>query len=480
MGQRQARVASREIVVRFRSDATLEAIEAFNLARGARLRKRQPLSGIRRIALPLGADLNQILLDYRNHPLVEEAGPNLLMQALEIPDDPGYLYQWHLKSSEGGMWAEGAWQLTELAGQGVVVAVIDTGVAYENYDGQVAGFPQRFRRAPDLAATLFIAPWDFANGDAHANDDNGHGTHVTGSIAQSTGNGLGLSGVASSSTIMPLKVLDYAGSGYGDDLVEAIYYAVDHGARVINLSLGFPGSGAPDANGNSCTEVVGLNAALDYAQQQGVVVVAAAGNDGGDTVLCPAAHPSVIAVAANRFDGEATFYSNQGDALDLTAPGGDPNVDQNGDGFEDGVLQEAYCYDWLTMLYLGSYDAFCQTFYAGTSMASPHVAGAAALLLAEEPTLAPDHVRYFLESTARRRGGDDWNPRYGWGALNAGAALAALLGVPEPDPTPGPAAPTDLTATAVSSSRIELRWTDNATTETGFKLERSLDGVTFT
>src|SRR4029077_14247160 len=114
-----------------------------------------------------------------------------------------------------------------------------------------------------------------------------------------------------------------------------------HGARVINMSLGFTGTGTPDVNGNYCTEVVGLKAALDYAQSNGVVVVAAAGNDGSpDTVNCPAAYPSVIAVGATRFDGNSPSYSNHGAPLDVSAPGGDPNVDQNGDGFSDGVLQE--------------------------------------------------------------------------------------------------------------------------------------------
>ncbi len=423
---------------------------------------------------------DEVLAAFRSHPLVEEAGPGLIVRALEVPNDENFIYQWHLHSTDGGSWADGAWDLAPNRGQGVVVAVIDTGVAYEDFSGTVGGFFQDFKRATDLGSTPFVAPWDFRNDDAHANDDNGHGTHVTGTIAQDTNNGIGVAGVAHASTIMPLKVLDYSGSGFADDLVEAIYYAVANGARVINMSLGFPDTGSPDAQGNVCTEIVGLNAALDYADSRGVVIVAAAGNDGGGTVLCPAAHPKVIAVAASRFDGQTSFYSNGGTALDITAPGGDPTVDQNADGYSDEVLQQTFCDDWLTLLYLGGYGEFCDVFYSGTSMATPHVAGTAALLLSEDPSLTPDQVRTHLTSTARDRGASGWDSTYGWGVLDAGAAVASVLGVPPPSP-PSPPAPTNLTATPISSRQIDLSWTDNATDETGFRLERSTDGgVVFT
>jgi subtilisin family serine protease len=423
---------------------------------------------------------DELLAAFRRHPLVEDAGPGFIVRALEIPNDEDFIYQWHLHSTDGGMWADGAWDLAPNRGQGVVVAVIDTGVAYEDFNTTLGGFPQNFKRATDLSFTTFVAPWDFRNNDAHANDDHGHGTHVTGTIVQDTNNGVGGAGVAHASAIMPLKVLDYSGSGFADDLVEAIYYAVANGARVINMSLGFPETGTPDAQGNVCGEIVGLNAALDYAYSQGVVVVAAAGNDGGDTVLCPAAHPRVIAVAASGFDGQTSFYSNGGTTLDITAPGGDPSSDLNEDGYPDEVLQETFCNDWQTLLFLGSYDEFCNVFYSGTSMATPHVAGTAALLLGEVPALTPDEVRSHLTSAARDHGVTGWDPTYGWGLLDAGAALASALGVSPPSP-PSPAAPTNLTATAVSSRQIDLNWTDNSMEETGFRLERSSDGgVVFT
>ncbi|HSF14549.1 MAG TPA: fibronectin type III domain-containing protein [Vicinamibacteria bacterium] len=466
------------VVVRFREGAGQSDLRS--LPGAVRRVKGQSRSRLHRYSVPQGVSRDELLAALRNDPVVEEAGPVLIVRALEVPDDEDFVYQWHLHSTDGGAWADSAWDLAPSRGQGVVVAVIDTGVAYEDFTGTVDGFFQSFKRATDLDSTPFVSPWDFRNNDAHANDDNGHGTHVTGTIAQDTNNAFGVAGIAHASTIMPIKVLDYVGSGFADDLVEAIYYAVDNGARVINMSLGFPETGSPDAQGDVCTEIVGLNAVLDYAYDRGVVVVAAAGNDGGGTVLCPAAHPKVIAVAASRFDGQASYYSNSGTALDITAPGGDPSVDQNTDGYADEVLQETYCYDWLTLLFLGRYDEFCDVFYSGTSTASPHVAGTAALLLGEDPSLSPDEVRSHLISSARDRGAPGWDSTYGWGILDAGAAVASVLGVPPPSP-PTPEAPTDLTATPVSSHQVDLSWTDNSTDETGFRLERSTDGgVVFT
>jgi len=328
------------------------------------------------------------------------------------------------------MWAESAWDLSSNKGQGVVVAVIDTGVAFENYS--------QFSKTPDLAQTTFVFPWNFIANNIHPNDDHGHGTHVTGTITQDTNTTppYGVAGVAYNSTIMPLKVLDYQGSGSSDDLVEAITHAVQNGARVINMSLGFPGTGSPDASGTPCTEIVGLNTALENARSNNVVVVAASGNDGGSMVSCPAAYPTVIAVGATCFDGQVANYSNGGDSLDVTAPGGDLGVDQN----VDGVLQETFCYDAFTLwiyynLYgINLYGEPCDVFYSGTSMAAPHVTGTAALLLSEVPSLMPDDVRTYMESSARDGGPSGWDLSYGWGVLDASAALQMAQGGTAPTP----------------------------------------------
>jgi subtilisin family serine protease len=471
-------VTADHIVVRFRPGVSDQLATNLHSARGATVIERQPRSGLQRVSVPAGVSIDQMLAAYRANPLVAEASPGHIATILDAPNDTNYSYQWHMHNSDGGMWADLGWNLAPNRGANVTVAVIDSGVAFEDYNTSLNGSPQSFKVAPDLASTTFVAPWDFNQNDAHPNDDNGHGTHVAGTIAQNTNNAYGVAGVAYNAHIMPVKVLDYTGNGFDDDIVEGIYHAVANGADVINMSIGFPGSGGGAV---PCSEFVGLNAALDFAHSQGVVLVAAAGNDGG-IVSCPAAHPHVISVGAAGYNGLATWYSNNGAALDISAPGGDPLVDLSGDGYVDGVLQETFCYDASVLLLLNLYGSFCNVYNAGTSMASPHVAGTAALLLGEDSSLTPDEVRGLLEGSARDRGAPGWDPNHGWGALDATGALASLLGVPKPLPTPVPGldTPTNFTATAVSSSRINLAWTDNATAETGYRIERSTDGVNFT
>jgi serine protease len=430
--------AANQLVVKFRPGVPANVIQGLNTTLGARVLKVQPLSGLRRLNFPAGSNLGQILAAYRNSPMVEEAGYNYVVRAFGVPNDEYYYpYQWHLHNTVGGMWAEDAWDLSPNKGQNVIVAVIDTGVAFEG-NGP-------FVQAPDLNQT-FVSPRNFTAitpNDTHANDDNGHGTHVAGTICQETNNSLATAGIAYECSLMPLKVLGYDGSGLSDDLNEAIYYAADNGADVINMSLGFQGTGSTGPSGETCTEIVGLNAALDYAYAHNIVIVAAAGNDGGDIVNCPAAHPKVISVGATRFDGQRTSYSTGGDELDITAPGGDLGVDQNIDGYGDGVLQVTFCYDYFTMwlyynLYgLNLYTEFCSVFYQGTSMATPHVAGTAALILGENSSLTNDQVRFCLKSTARDYGTPGWDSGYGWGLLDADSALRECAGAQEP-PAPPP------------------------------------------
>jgi serine protease len=306
-----------------------------------------------------------------------------------FPNDPKYRYQWHL--DQIGM--KDAWPRSR--GKGVIVAVIDTGVAY-------ASKGQAFVQVPDLAQTEFVPGYDFVNDRVEAFDDHGHGTHVAGTIAQSTHNGVGVAGVAYEAKIMPLKVLSARGFGSTADIAEAIRFAADNGAKVINMSLGGPRPSKV------------LAAAVEYAHKRGVLVVCAAGNDGRNWVGYPAAYPYAVGVAATQFDRTTTFYSNWGKAIDLAAPGGNTRVDQNGDGMPDGVLQNT--------IIIGRPDQNDYLLFMGTSMASPHVAGVAALVIAEGVT-EPDAVLKVLKSTAKHPQGQGWDEHYGAGIVDAAGAV---------------------------------------------------------
>ncbi|MFK7989225.1 MAG: S8 family serine peptidase [Sandaracinaceae bacterium] len=301
------------------------------------------------------------------------------------PDDPYYPYQWHL--DQIGM--PEAW--THQRGQGVVVAIIDTGVAYRD--------EAAFLQAPDLNQTHFVEGYDFIDNDAYPDDEHGHGTHVAGTVAQSTNNGVGVAGVAPGASIMPLRVLDRNGSGGWGGIAAAIRYAADHGAHVINMSLG----------GGSSSRAA--QRAIDYAHKRGVLVVAAAGNSSRSRVEYPARYNHVVAVGAVRYDRELTFYSCYGTGLDVVAPGGDIRVDQNDDGMPDGVVQNT--------LVNGNPQNFDYLAWQGTSMAAPHVAGVGALIYGAG-IQDPDTVEHILKQSANDLG--DAN-RYGSGLISASNAL---------------------------------------------------------
>jgi serine protease len=299
-----------------------------------------------------------------------------------FPNDPRFKDQWHLQQIH----MLDTWKAAQ--GDGVIVAVIDTGVA----------------KVPDLKETELVPGWNFVNDTPNAADDHGHGTHVAGTIAQSTHNGVGVAGVAFHAKIMPIKVLSARGSGSVSGIAEGIRWAADHGAKVINMSLGGPMSSSV------------LAKAVKYAHDKGVVVVCAAGNDGRGKVSYPAAYPGAIAVAATQFDESTTFYSNWGKEIDIAAPGGNTRVDQNGDGQPDGVLQNT--------IVPGDISRNDYLWFMGTSMASPHVAGVAALLVSQGVT-NPDAVEALLKETARapKGGKKDAQNRYGAGIVDAAAAV---------------------------------------------------------
>ena len=337
-------------------------------------------------------------------PLIDGIEPMVAYRAFGVPNDPAYRFQWHLPAIDNAS----AHDVT--TGAGTIVAVIDSGVAYETFGPYV--------QAPDLAGTRFVPGWDFVDGDAHANDENGHGTHVTGSVAQTTNNRLGGAGVAPSTSIMPLRVLDAAGAGTDFNVAQAVRFAADHGATVANLSLG----------GGSSSSV--MRDAIRYATGKGTVVVAAAGNDGRGVVSYPAAEPEVIAVGAVRFDLTRPAYGNYGSALDIVAPGGDSSVDQNLDLHGDGILQQTF---------RGGFGEFCLCFMQGTSMATPQVSAVAALVASRGASRAV--VERIVLGSATDLGPRGWDAQYGNGLVQAGAAVRAPLPSQPPPVEPQPVEP---------------------------------------
>ncbi len=394
--------AEDRIIVKFKESVKEEEIARINSGFSA-IESYKSKARFRRLKLPKGRTVEEMVRLYKSSRDVEYAEPDYIATALMVPNDPYYSYQWNFYNPQyGGINAQEAWDIS--TGSNVVVAVVDTGVAYENYCG---GSPLKcYYRAPDLANTVFVQGYDFANNDAHPNDDNSHGTHVTGTIAQSTNNNAGVAGIAFNAKIMPVKVLDKDGSGYYSWIADGIRYAADNGARVISLSLGGPQASAT------------LEEAIAYAYSKNVTIVAAAGNDGlGGPASYPAAYNDyVIAVAATKYDEARSPYSTTGSYVDVAAPGGYTGADQNGDGYADGILQQTFNPSTKSTSSFGYY------FFQGTSMATPHVSGLAALLIANGMT-SPVDVRNAIEKTAEDKGAAGWDSEYGWGIIDAKAAL---------------------------------------------------------
>lgn len=302
------------------------------------------------------------------------------------PNDPYFRYQWHMSMVGCGV----AWP--EFKGTGVVVAVVDTGIAYADSG--------RIRQVEDLKGVRFAKGYDFVEDDDLALDENGHGTHVAGTIAQATNNGVGVTGLAHGAILMPVRVLDRLGRGSLTDVADGIRWAADHGARVINLSLGSPSSDPI------------MEKACQHAVSKGCIVVCASGNSNTNRKFYPAGYDCNIAVSALDSLGKRAFYSNYGDWIDICAPGGDVRSDNNKDGQPDGVLQCTI--DPRDP----SRSVYAQ--YMGTSMACPHVAGAAAVVLASGRAPARN-VRQLLCSTAHpvpEKG-------LGSGCVNVGDAIKA-------------------------------------------------------
>ena len=398
------------VVVKFADWIGEDEAEQIVRGVGAKIKHRAYKRAFHVLTVPRGQEMKMIQALRRNLRVLY-ADPDYLAYADFVPNDEYYRpYQWNLDNTDPsyttdpnfrGIQMEDAWDINPGGDPSVIVAVLDTGIAYEDYNG--------YCQAPDLAGTSFVQGYDFVNGDSHPNDDNGHGTHVAGTIAQNTNNEMGAAGIAFNVSLMPVKVLNVDGTGYLSNIAEAIRWAADHGAHVINMSL--------SATLGNAT----LRNAVKYAYDSGVVIVASSGNDSRSTPGYPANYPQVIAVGATTYDRQLAYYSNRGN--ELCAPGGTDKEDLNGDGRMDMILQQTFDLNTREVCTFGYW------FGAGTSMAAPHVSGLAALILSQDLSLTNDEVRTVLRETANTDGIDS---ACGYGLINGFKALDAVADVDAP------------------------------------------------
>jgi thermitase len=403
---------SDELLVGFHDDVTAHQAEAVYHAEGAAKLEKLWRVNVHRIQLN-PAFLSSMEQRLRERPEVKFVERNRRILIALVPTDPVYSQQWHLPRIS----APQAWDVTT-GSPAVVIGVLDSGIEPSH---------------PDLAANL-VAGWNFYDNNADTRDVNGHGTLVAGAAAAIGNNGLGVAGVAMQSRIMPLRVSDPAGYAYYSTVANALTWAADNGAKVMNISFG--GVAASSS----------IRSAAQYARLRGAVVVASAGNC--SCVDGTAENPQIISVSSTGGADALSGFSSRGQFVDLAAPGeGIRSTDRSG-GY---------------------------TSASGTSFSSPITAGVVALMMAINPSLTPVQLEQLLKANADDLGPSGWDSSYGFGRLNAYRAVAAAAAGSGPDttaPTVSIIAPTAGTVAGavavnvnasdgVGVTRVEL-WVDGA------------------
>ncbi len=387
------------VLVKFKPDLPREYVES--LIQAFRFRETKRLDQIDYYVLqtPFRVTVEETLFALRRNPDVERISPDYRVSLTVTPNDPYFRpYQYALHNSGGildiapdiqpqmtsgaDIKARTAWDETE-GDESVIIAILDSGVDRDH---------------PELANKVISSGRDIVNDDFDADDDHWHGTHVAGIAAAETDNGEGIAGVSWHSMILPVKVVDNVGDGYYSWVIEGMNWAVDNGAKVINLSLG------------GDVDDYALEQACKYAFDNGVLVVASSGNDGG-SVLYPAAYDNyVLAVTATDYDDKITDFSNIGPQVDVGAPGVYILAPVPEETVDPGFLP-----------YL---------FASGTSQAAPHVAGFGALIMSLKPWLSIRDVMNIIRYTAddvnasERQGKDDY---LGYGRINMERALVPTI-----------------------------------------------------
>ncbi len=432
------------VIVKFRDGAESSRPAALSAVGAHEASSRPAYADFDLVSIPMDADPELVARQLAERPDVEYAQARYLNHAMFRPNDQHYALQWNMTALD----MERAWDINQGATSDVTVAVLDGGVAYRDVlvnfqvdaftlDGEqfpaLGAIDVPFAAAPDLGpASRFVAPRDFIWDDDLPIDLDGHGTHVAGTIGQTTNNGVGVAGMAFNVRIMPVKVIAelwddiFASPNFGtDDLVaQAVRYAADNGAHVINMSIGREAGGPAPA----------IEAAVQYAVSRGVFVAIAAGNDGDG-----ANRPNRSAEFASRVDGavavgavgrglDRAYYSTTGAFVELAAPGGDTRAF----GASGGILQQsvdqslAATYDLAPALFRAPrFDAFQYYYFQGTSMATPHVAGFAALLR-QQGINSPAAIEAAMKRFATDRGPVGRDDQYGDGLINPRATLRGL------------------------------------------------------
>jgi len=358
-----------------------------------------------------------VISELRNRADVAYAEPNYIRRQQMSPSDEFFYRQWHYPLIN----LPEAWDTTT-GDSDVIVAVVDTGVLFDH---------------PDLSGQLTATGYDFVSDSASALDGDGidpdpsdagaqnpgtsifHGSHVAGTIAAQTDNGVGVAGSGWRTRIMPVRALGKGGIGANYDIAQAVLYA----AGLENVSKTFPSQKADIINlslsGTIDSELE--QDVYDRVRAQGVIVVAAAGNGGNSQPMYPAAYKGVLAVSGVDINEQKAAYSNSGSYVDLAAPGGDLSDDLDGDGYHDGVLSTAASVDLIGNLSYG------YSYLEGTSMSAAHASGVIALMKAVNPTLTPDELDELLinGSITRDLGDPGRDDLYGYGLIDAQRAVLA-------------------------------------------------------
>ena len=398
------------------------------------------------VSIDMSADPEAVARRLDVQPDVEYAQARYRVYPRFTPNDPQYVRQWNFPAID----MERAWDINQGAAPSITVAILDSGVAFRSavmryeapafsFDGPISPiFPALgvvdvpFAAAPDLAgSSRFVSPRDFIWETADPLDLDGHGTHVAGTVGQLTNNGVGVAGMAFNVRIMPVKVIAGVwdaifGSpriGTDDVVARGIRYAVDNGAKVINLSIGRSGRPAP-----------AVHEAIAYAVSRGTFVVVAGGNafeEGNEVERFAEFAPEIdgmVAVGAIGLDRRRAFYSNTGPYIELVAPGGNTRVG----GTAGGILQQTFDFDFVDTFVRGPaqyraprFDMFAYDFLQGSSMAAPHVAGFAAMLMQQGIT-NPAAIEAAMKRYAVDLGEPGRDIEYGYGLINPRASLRGL------------------------------------------------------